>query len=73
MKLTRPSTELSPSTQLRKAVIGGCLLVMWFATNCPANYWGYHGIIQNQTYQLEFIPVPQMLSATLVIVAQRST
>lgn len=56
MKLTRPSTELSPSTRLRKAVIGGCLLVMWFATNCPANYWGYHGIIQNQTYQLEFIP-----------------
>jgi hypothetical protein len=31
-------------------------IAVCFTTNGYANYWGYNGIVQNQTYQLEFTP-----------------
>jgi hypothetical protein len=47
---------MMPLNQVRLLIA----IAVCFTTNGYANYWGYNGIVQNQTYQIEFTPlIPQ--------------
>ena len=58
--LHTPASVLATAIRLVKMPVNRVrlfvVIAMLFAANCPANYWGYNGIVQNQSYQLEFTP-----------------
>jgi hypothetical protein len=59
--LHAPTSQSAKSIPLAKISVSRVRLLVvataLFAANCHANYWGYNGILQNQTYQLEFTPL----------------